>query len=82
MKWVGMTGIGSGFLNPDYMKMLRFLKEEKRCFVEFFDHFFLLTEDISRDLVQMGINKIWVSLESASRLVQQHTGRFGFRPGA
>lgn len=67
LKWVGMTGIGSGFLNPDYMKMLRFLKEERRCFVEFFDHFFLLGEEISRDLVQMGINKIWVSLESASR---------------
>ena len=67
LKWIGMTGIGSGFLNPDYMKMLRFLKQEKRCFVEFFDHFYLLTEDISRDLVEMGINKIWVSLESASR---------------
>jgi len=67
LRWIGMTGIGSGFLNPDYMKMLRFLKEEQRCFVEFFDHFFMLTEDIARELVAMGINKIWVSLESASR---------------
>lgn len=67
LKWVGMTGIGSGFLNPDYMKMLRFLKEERRCFVEFFDHFFLLKESISRELVRIGVNKVWVSLESASR---------------
>ena len=67
LRWISMTGIGSGFLNPDYMKMLRFLKEEKSCFVEFFDHFFMLNEDIARELVEIGINKIWVSLESASR---------------
>lgn len=67
LRWIGLTGIGSGFLNPDYMKMLRFLKREKRCFVEFFDHFFSIDENISRELVQLGINKIWVSLESASK---------------
>jgi len=67
VRWVGMTGIGSGFLNPDYLKMLRYLKTEKRCFVEFFDHFYLLKEHISRELVEMGMNKIFVSLESASK---------------
>jgi len=67
LRWIGMTGIGSGFLNPDYMKMLRFLKEERHCFVEFFDHFFTMTEEVSRELVRIGINKIWVSIESARR---------------
>lgn len=67
LRWIGMTGIGSGFLNPDYMKMLRYLKEKKRCFVEFFDHFYMLDETIARQLVEIGINKVWVSLESASR---------------
>jgi MoaA/NifB/PqqE/SkfB family radical SAM enzyme len=67
LKWIGMTGIGSGFLNPDYMKMLTFLKQQRHCFVEFFDHFSLLTEDVSRELVAIGINKVWVSLESARR---------------
>ncbi|MBI4962252.1 MAG: radical SAM protein [Desulfomonile tiedjei] len=67
LRWVGMTGIGSGFLNPEYMRMLRFLKEEKRSFVEFFDHFYLLDEATSTELIRMGINKIWVSLESAHK---------------
>jgi MoaA/NifB/PqqE/SkfB family radical SAM enzyme len=66
LKWIGLTGIGSGFLNRDYMKMLRYLKQEKRCFVEFFDHFTLLDHKISRELVELGVNKVWVSLESAS----------------
>jgi len=67
LRWIGVTGIGSGFLNPDYMKMLRFLKEQKKCFVEFFDHFYSIDEDRARELIEIGINKIWVSLESATR---------------
>lgn len=67
LRWIGVTGIGSGFLNPDYMRMLRFLKESKKCFVEFFDHFYSIDQDRARELIDIGINKIWVSLESASR---------------
>lgn len=67
LKWVGMTGIGSGFLNPDYMDMLRYLKTQRHCFVELFDHFAMLGEDMARELIRIGINKIWISLESASK---------------
>lgn len=67
LRWIGMTGIGSGFLNPDYLKMLRYLKQEKKCFVEFFDHFYNLDEETARELIRIGINKTWVSLESASK---------------
>lgn len=65
LRWIGMTGIGSGFLNPQYMDMLWYAKTERKCFVEFFDHFLLMGEDISRELIRIGVNKIWVSLESA-----------------
>jgi MoaA/NifB/PqqE/SkfB family radical SAM enzyme len=67
LRWIGVTGIGSGFLNPDYMDMLRYLKEERKCFVEFFDHFYNLNETTARELIRIGINKIWVSLESANQ---------------
>lgn len=67
MRWIGMTGIGSGFLNPDYMDMLRYLKTERKCFVEFFDHFYNLDEATARELIRIGVNKTWISLESASR---------------
>jgi len=67
VRWVGLTGIGSGFLNPDYMKMLEILKLEKRCFVEFFDHFLSIDEERARRIVEIGINKIWVSLEAATK---------------
>jgi len=67
LRWIGLTGIGSGFLNPEYMKMLRFLKEEKSCFVEFFDPFLSIGEELASQIVEIGVNKIWVSLESATR---------------
>lgn len=67
LRWIGMTGIGSSFLNKEYMRMLIYMKREKKTFVEFFDHFHLMTEDISEQCIELGINKIWVSLENARR---------------
>lgn len=67
LRWVGVTGIGSGFLNPRYLDMLRYLKEVKHCYVEFFDPFLLLDEGISRELIRIGIDKIWISMEAARK---------------
>ncbi len=67
LKWIGMTGIGSSFLNRDYMRMLEYMKKHRKVFVEFFDHFHLLNEEISRRCIELGINKIWVSLENARK---------------
>lgn len=67
LKWIGMTGIGSSFLNKDYMKMVRYVKQDRKAFVEFFDHFSLFHETISKECIELGVNKIWVSLENADR---------------
>ncbi|HNV71049.1 MAG TPA: radical SAM protein, partial [Candidatus Ozemobacteraceae bacterium] len=65
LRWIGLTGIGSGFLNPDYRRMLRFLKQEKKVFVEFFDHFSHLEKSWMDEWIDLGIDKVWVSLENA-----------------
>ena len=67
LRWIGMTGIGSSFLNKDYMNMVRYMKRERKTFVEFFDHFFMLDETIAWECIELGVNKIWVSLENAHR---------------
>lgn len=66
LKWCGLTGIGTGFLNRDYLEMLRYAKS-RNIFVEFFDSFHLMDEGIIREVVGMGIDKIWVSIEAATR---------------
>lgn len=64
LKWVGTSGIGSSFLNKDFMKMLRYLKS-RSVYVEFFDSFDLIDEKVARELIEMGIDKIWVSFDAA-----------------
>jgi len=66
LKWIGMTGIGSSFLNKDYLKMLRYMKS-RSVFVEFFDHFDLIDKETSRELIEMGVDKIWVSMDAATK---------------
>jgi len=69
LHWIGMTGIGSSFLNKDYLRMLEYLKRDKRTFVEFFDSFYMFDEEKARTCVELGIDKIWISMESAHREV-------------
>jgi MoaA/NifB/PqqE/SkfB family radical SAM enzyme len=67
LRWIGMTGIGSSFLNRDYMRMVRYMKTERKAFVEFFDHFHRLDAALAREIIELGVNKVWVSLENARR---------------
>lgn len=64
LKWIGTSGIGSNFLNKDFMKMLRYLKE-RNVYVEFFDSFDLIDEKVARELVEMQVDKIWMSLDAS-----------------
>ena len=66
LKWIGTTGIGSAFLNKDFVKMLRFLKG-KDMFVELYDSFDLVDERIAEEIVDMGLDKIWISLDGATQ---------------
>ncbi len=66
LKWIGTSGIGSSFLNKDFMKMLRYLKE-RDIFVEFFDSFDLINEKTAEELVDLKIDKIWVSFDAANK---------------
>jgi len=62
LKWAGPSGIGSGFLNKDFLKMLRYLKE-RSVFVEIFDSFDLIDKNIAEELVDLEIERIWASLD-------------------
>ncbi len=64
LKWLGMTGIGSNFLNKDFLSMLRYVKS-KKVYVEFFDTFDLITEKNAEELIKIGVNKIWLSIDAA-----------------
>jgi len=65
LKWLGITGIGSNFLNKDFIAMLEYSKK-RSAYVEFFDTFDLLDEARAEKLVKMGLDKIWMSIDGAT----------------
>jgi len=66
LKRVGPSGIGNAFLNPDYPRMLEYLKK-RNCYVEIFESCALLKERDIQTLVDLEIDKIWVSIEAATK---------------
>jgi MoaA/NifB/PqqE/SkfB family radical SAM enzyme len=66
IKWINLTGEGSGFLNRDFIPMLQYLRR-RHINVNFVDEFDFFTEDIARKVIELGINSIYVSFDAATR---------------
>ncbi|MFQ5405664.1 MAG: radical SAM/SPASM domain-containing protein [Candidatus Micrarchaeia archaeon] len=66
LAWCNPTGEGSAFLNPDYPKMLRYLKD-RDIMVEFVESFNFLREEQLRELVEIGVDRIWISVDGATK---------------
>ncbi len=66
-KWLGLTGIGSSYLNPDYHKMLAYAKS-KGTIIEVFDHFAHFKNDSQIiELIEIGPDFQFVSTYGASK---------------
>jgi len=67
LAWVGTTGIGSSFLNKDYMRMLEYAKS-KAIYVELFDPFHRLDEEMINRIVEKGlIDRLICSIDAAAK---------------
>jgi len=66
LRYINPTGEGSSFLNPDFMEMLRYAKS-KNIYVDFSHAFLFMTDEIARELIEMGIERIYISLEGATK---------------
>lgn len=66
LKWIGLTGIGESFLNKDFMKMVGYVKD-KNIFVELFDTFYFIDEKTAKELIEMGVDKMFISLDAATK---------------
>jgi len=66
LKWTNLTGEGSAFLNRDYIKMIRYLKE-KDIPVYLVDHLDSIDKETARELVEIGVDGIYVSIDGATK---------------
>jgi len=66
LKWVNLTGEGDAFLNKDYLKMIDYLKS-KDIPVYLVDSFDLIDEKSAKELIRMGVDGIYVSMDGATK---------------
>ena len=66
LKWIGLTGIGQSWLNPNYMRMLEYCKN-KNIYIENFDNFKHINSERSRRMIEIGVDKLYVSLDAATK---------------
>ncbi|MFH1307833.1 MAG: radical SAM protein [archaeon] len=66
-KWIGLTGIGSSYLNPDFHKIVRYCKS-KGTIVELMDHFAHFKNEAQiRELLEIGPDFQFVSMYGATK---------------
>jgi len=66
LKWTNLTGEGDAFLNPDYLKMIAYLKS-KDIPVFLVDSFDLINENVANQLVKLGVDGIYISMDGATK---------------
>lgn len=67
LKWIGLTGIGSSYLNPDFHKIVAYCKS-KGAIVELMDHFaHFKGESQIRELLEIGPDFQFVSMYGAAK---------------
>jgi len=67
LKEMGFTGIGESFLNPEYIHMIEYVKKHRTLFLEIFDSFFYLDEELCKELIKTGIDKVYCSFDAATK---------------
>jgi len=65
LKWINIAGIGSNFLNKDFVKMIEYARH-KHINVNFVDEFDFFNEEMSKKVIEIGINSIFVSFDAAN----------------
>ena len=66
LKWIGMTGIGSSYLNKDFINEVEYIKS-KGTIVELIDSFNHIDETMLRRIVDMGVDIQWVSIYAGTK---------------
>ena len=66
LKWCNLTGEGDAFTNPDYLKMVSYVKS-KGTSVFLVDSFASINEKTIYELVRMGVDGIYISIDGATK---------------
>jgi len=66
LKWIGLTGIGEAWTNPNFPDMLKYSKEKKKSFIEIYDNFYFLNEERIKFLIKY-VDRVWISIDGCTK---------------
>ncbi|MFZ3073447.1 MAG: radical SAM protein [Thermodesulfobacteriota bacterium] len=66
LKYIGLTGIGSSFLNKDFLKMCEYVKS-KGLYSEVYDTFLYTDEKVAKELIRIGMDRLIASVDGATK---------------
>jgi len=66
LKRIDLTGIGEPLMNREFFKIVEFIKS-KGIYVSFSDNFTLMSEKAARRVVDLGVDRIFFSLDGATK---------------
>jgi len=66
LKWINLTGEGSSFMSPDFMRIVKYCKD-KGLYVDFSHDFVRITEEEMRRLIEWGVDRIYWSFDGTTK---------------
>ena len=66
LHWAHLTGEGSSFFNPDFIKMVEYVKEEKKASVYMVDSFNDIKEEYMKKLIDFCVEGVYISIDAAT----------------
>ncbi len=66
LRWIGLTGIGSSFLNKDFLKMVSYVKD-KSILVELIDTFNHIDEKTLEQIIDMEVDFYYISIYGTTK---------------
>ena len=66
LHWINLTGEGSAFLNPDFMRMVEYCKK-RGLYVDFSHDFCHISEEEMMQLIEWGVDRIYWSFDGVRK---------------
>lgn len=67
LRWAHLTGEGSSFLNKDFIKMMEYVKKEKKASMYLVDLFDGQDSEKMNKMIEMGVDGIYISVDAATK---------------
>lgn len=71
LRWVHLTGEGSSYENPDFPRMMEYVRRTKQAALYVVDHLSDIGEKELRHMVQVGLFGLYISIDAATRETYQ-----------